>query len=95
MCLNHREPDPLCLALSALAILLCLGILTPVISTVFFGIELMVFLLAGNAEWRFFMLVCLVAIALATLGPGAYSVDAKLFGRREVVFRPRSTRGHL
>lgn len=94
-CLNHREPDPLCLALSALAILLCLGILTPAISIILFGIEVMVFRLAGNAEWRFFMLVCVVAIALAALGPGAYSFDAKLFGRREVVFRPRSTRGHL
>jgi uncharacterized membrane protein YphA (DoxX/SURF4 family) len=81
--------------LSALAILLCLGILTPAISIILFGIEVMVFRLAGNAEWRFFMLVCVIAIALAALGPGAYSFDAKLFGRREVVFRPRSTRGHL
>jgi DUF1016 N-terminal domain len=28
-------------------------------------------------------------VALAMLGPGAYSVDAKLFGRRKIVFPPR------
>jgi len=30
-------------------------------------------------------LVAIVAISLACLGPGAFSVDALLFGRREVV----------
>ncbi|HUM05112.1 MAG TPA: hypothetical protein VLT90_06605 [Terriglobales bacterium] len=28
---------------------------------------------------------CVIAIALACLGPGAFAVDAKLFGRREIV----------
>ena len=37
------------------------------------------------------LLVAAVALALAMLGPGAYSLDARLFGRREVVLshRPR------
>lgn len=30
-----------------------------------------------------------IAIALALLGPGAYSVDARLFGRREIVIEER------
>ena len=29
-----------------------------------------------------------IAVALALLGPGAYSVDARLFGRREIVIEP-------
>jgi len=37
--------------------------------------------------------VCVIAIAnavaLALLGPGAYSLDSKLFGRRVTTFRPR------
>lgn len=35
------------------------------------------------------MLVVLVATALAFLGPGAFSVDAALFGRREIVIPER------
>jgi hypothetical protein len=36
-------------------------------------------------------LVVMVAVALALLGPGAYSLDSYLFGRREVFIaaRPR------
>jgi hypothetical protein len=30
------------------------------------------------------------AIALALLGPGAYSLDSKLFGRRVMIVRPRN-----
>jgi uncharacterized membrane protein YphA (DoxX/SURF4 family) len=33
-----------------------------------------------------------IAIALVFLGPGAFSIDARLFGRREIVIPPRSTR---
>jgi uncharacterized membrane protein YphA (DoxX/SURF4 family) len=32
-----------------------------------------------------------IAIALVFLGPGAYSIDARRFGRREIVIPPRST----
>lgn len=37
------------------------------------------------------MLVIAVALALAMLGPGAHSIDALLFGRREIVI-PESSR---
>lgn len=33
--------------------------------------------------------VAAVAVALALLGPGAFSVDARLFGRREIVIDER------
>ena len=35
------------------------------------------------------------AAALALLGPGAYSVDARLFGRRVTVIAPRKDRERL
>jgi hypothetical protein len=87
-CIEPRPPNLVCIALAGLSVLLCLGLLTPIVSAIVFAIELLVFFLAGAGEWRFFVLVCLTAVALAMLGPGAYSVDAKLFGRREVVFPP-------
>jgi uncharacterized membrane protein YphA (DoxX/SURF4 family) len=93
-CLELRLPNLVCLALAGLSALLCLGLLTPIVSTIVFGIELVVFFLAAAGEWRFFVLVCLTAVALAMLGPGAYSVDAKLFGRREVVFPPGDSSGN-
>ena len=31
----------------------------------------------------------IIAIAIVLLGPGAYSIDARLFGRREIVFPTR------
>ena len=77
-----------CLALAAGSALLCLGFLTPVVSVVACAFEMTALLLAGQAEGRFIALSSLNAIAIALLGPGAYSVDARLFGRREVVFPP-------
>jgi uncharacterized membrane protein YphA (DoxX/SURF4 family) len=38
------------------------------------------------------LFVVLTSIAIALLGPGAYSVDSYLFGRREIVIK-RSTSG--
>jgi hypothetical protein len=34
------------------------------------------------------LLMCLDAVALALLGPGAYSIDSYRFGRRVVVLAP-------
>jgi uncharacterized membrane protein YphA (DoxX/SURF4 family) len=37
-------------------------------------------------------LLIVVALALAMLGPGALSIDARLFGRREIVIPERTRR---
>jgi uncharacterized membrane protein YphA (DoxX/SURF4 family) len=36
------------------------------------------------------ILVAIVALGIALIGPGAFSVDGYLFGRREIVIPPRS-----
>jgi len=45
------------------------------------------------------IVVCVIAIAntaaLGLLGPGAYSLDSKLFGRHVTIFRPRNGANHL
>jgi uncharacterized membrane protein YphA (DoxX/SURF4 family) len=41
-------------------------------------------------SWHAALLATGVAIGLTLLGPGAYSVDASMFGRREIVIRPHA-----
>lgn len=37
-------------------------------------------------------LVAVISAAVVSLGPGALSIDARLFGRREIIIPPRSPR---
>lgn len=39
--------------------------------------------------------IAIVAVAIALLGPGAFSVDSRLFGRREIVISPASRMSKL
>jgi uncharacterized membrane protein YphA (DoxX/SURF4 family) len=72
------------LVLAALCILLCVGLFTPaacVISALLVGIRLP---LVADQQTIHTVLTLVVTISLALLGPGAFSIDAKLFGRRIV-----------
>jgi len=73
-------------ASGAAALALAAGVLTPLA-----GVAVAILATAGamgigvsrsNTEA---LLVAGTAVAAALLGPGAYSVDARLFGRREIV----------
>ena len=35
------------------------------------------------------ILAAIIAVAIVFLGPGAFSLDARLFGRREIIIPPR------
>jgi len=61
------------------------GFLTPVISGLIF-IGGIIFLILSPREINSFFVIYLTILSfvIILLGPGAYSIDAKLFGRREI-----------
>ena len=68
---------------AAAGILLLVGLWTPVVGAVVAGIEVwIVFFGAGN-PWTHLILATLGA-TLAMIGPGAWSIDARLFGRKHI-----------
>jgi uncharacterized membrane protein YphA (DoxX/SURF4 family) len=77
-----------------ISVSLLIGFLTP-----FFCVMVAAFII-GNmiANPHASSVLCVIAIAnaaaLGLLGPGAYSVDSKLFGRRVTIVRPRKRVHH-
>ena len=67
--------------------LLLAGFSTPVAGAVVAGVELWIALSGGNA-WLSLLLATLGA-SLAMIGPGAWSIDARLFGRKHIGVSPR------
>ena len=89
------DPSRLLIVLSVLLIgagfLLLVGLWTPVAGTVVVGVEtLKIFLLPADA-WIYILLGTLSG-ALALLGPGIWSIDARLFGWKRVDIRDRRPR---
>jgi uncharacterized membrane protein YphA (DoxX/SURF4 family) len=78
---------PWWLALTDLALILALatGVLTPVAALLSAGYQLTCL---GHADWPHvaaLLIAAVTAMALALLGAGAYSVDARIFGRRRLI----------
>jgi hypothetical protein len=73
---------------AVLALVISIGFLTPIAAVA--GCVIEVFGLHGSGSvsesLATFSIVDMAALALA--GPGAYSLDARLFGRRLIVFPP-------
>lgn len=67
----------------AVAVLLLLGFWTPIVGIAVTVLELY-FAISGTVYWRNALLLGVVGIALAVLGPGFRSVDARLYGRKRV-----------
>jgi putative oxidoreductase len=70
-----------------LGILLLAGLWTPVAGTLV-AAEALWNIFSSGHPWRWIMLATLGA-ALALIGPGAWSIDARLFGWRRLEIRDR------
>jgi uncharacterized membrane protein YphA (DoxX/SURF4 family) len=64
-------------------ILLLVGLWTPVVGTLIAGIELWIAFTHSGDPWMPIVLATLGATA-AMIGPGAWSIDARLFGRKHL-----------
>ena len=73
-----------------IATFLIIGFLTPYLSFIVCVSALLnLFVGRSRADELLFASLILTSAALGLLGPGAYSLDARLFGRRVVVVPPR------
>jgi len=64
-------------------ILLLVGLWTPVVGTLVALIELWIALTSGSDPWIPIVLATL-GCTIAMIGPGAWSIDARLFGRKHI-----------
>ena len=64
-------------------ILIVAGLWTPLAGTVAAAVELWIALFQPKDMWTSIALAALAA-SLAMIGPGAWSVDARLFGRKQI-----------
>ena len=89
--------EALGVALIACAALVTVGFLTPIIQTIVVVVGLSLglrfwlspFESLAAASWRQPLLEAALAAGLTLVGPGAYSIDARAFGRRELTIVPR------
>ena len=73
----------------AIGILVAVGLWTPFAAMLLAGDGLLSLFLPGLHPWRSGLLVAMGA-AIALLGPGAWSIDARRFGWRRVDLRERA-----
>ena len=84
----HSGLYPIQFAVIGVGILLLTGLWTPIAGALQALIELWIVFSPGDAAVVHLLLAALGA-SLVMLGPGAWSVDARLFGRKRIVIRSR------
>ena len=70
--------------------LLCVGLFTPVICGLAAAAVLLNLVYRADAHTAKTVVVALATLSLGILGPGAFSADARLFGRRIVISTSKS-----
>jgi putative oxidoreductase len=68
----------------ALALLLCAGLWTPIAGSMLAGLAVWAVFSRTGDPWAL-ILQAAVGVALAMLGPGAWSIDALLSGTRRMI----------
>jgi hypothetical protein len=92
LCSGPTNDLPVFSVIAAIAgLLLLAGLWTPVAGTLVAIIEVWQIDLHVGDPWIYVLLATLGG-ALALLGPGAWSVDARLFGWKRLDIRPRKSR---
>jgi putative oxidoreductase len=71
------------LSIATAGLLLIIGLWTPVVATVMVLLELWR-IISRHGDPASDVLLCALAFAIALLGPGAWSVDARLFGWKRI-----------
>jgi len=75
--------------IALISFLLCIGFLTPFLAGVACAVAVANLVLVDQPGNIVYIFRILIAAALFFLGPGAYSLDARLFGLRVTVIPPR------
>jgi hypothetical protein len=80
------------IACTAIGMLLVVGLWTPIVGALA-AIDAALHGLLNPADGGFYLLLATLCAALALLGPGAWSADARLFGWRRVEIRNGNAHG--
>jgi uncharacterized membrane protein YphA (DoxX/SURF4 family) len=84
-------PTPVLVAKVVLGSLLIAGLWTPVTGVLVAALEIGIFVFQSEDPWLHLLLATL-GISLALLGPGVWSVDARLFGWKRIDIGNRLSR---
>ena len=64
-------------------ILLLVGLWTPIMGCLIAAVELWIAFSNGSDPW-FPIVLAIFSVTIAMIGPGAWSIDARLFGRKHI-----------
>jgi uncharacterized membrane protein YphA (DoxX/SURF4 family) len=88
---RHALPGWLHATLILISLVISVGYLTPLVASAALVCHVLIWFAVGAEPdaAALALILALDALALALLGPGAYSLDSRRFGRRRVVLAPK------